>query len=84
MTQATNVLLYPLDTIGRSQMVAAGNKKAIKQTPLQCAKMILKKEGAQGFFKGLKSDMLTGIGGSLILVLYDDMKKLISKGVTGH
>merc|ERR1712072_303283 len=78
VTQATNVLLYPLDTIGRSQMVAAGNKKAIKQSPLQCAKMILKKEGTQGFFKGLKSDMLTGIGGSLILVLYDDMKKLIS------
>lgn len=84
VTQATNVLLYPLDTIGRSQMVAAGNSKAPKLSPLQCAKTILKKEGAKGFFKGLKSDMLTGIGGSLILVLYDDMKKLISKGVTAH
>merc|ERR1711959_143918 len=28
VTQATNVLLYPLDTVGRSQMVAAGNKAA--------------------------------------------------------
>merc|ERR1712072_156231 len=74
VTQATNVLLYPLDTVGRSQMVAAGNQRAPKQTSIQCAQQILKKEGVKGFFKGLKSDMVTGIGGSLILVLYDDLK----------
>lgn len=36
------------------------------------------KEGPKGFFKGLKSDMITGIGTSLIIVLYDDLKALIT------
>jgi len=78
VTQATNVLLYPLDTVGRSLMVQSGNTQHKKQTVVQCAKSIMKKEGPSGFYKGLKSDMITGIGTSLIIVLYDDMKKLIS------
>lgn len=44
----------------------------------------MKKEGYKGFFKGLKSDMLTGVGGSLILVLYDDLKKLITKSINNY
>lgn len=86
VTQCTNVLLYPLDTIGRQLMVnsGSGNRLAAKQTPVECAKQIMKKEGVQGFFKGLKSDMLTGIGGSLILVLYDDLKKIITKSITNY
>lgn len=85
VTQATNVLLYPLDTIGRQVMVQAGNS-AVKrrQTPLECAKHIMKKEGMKGFFKGLKSDMLTGIGGSLILVMYDDLKKCLTKSIANY
>jgi len=82
--QATNVLLYPLDTIGRYQMVQAGNRLLPKQSPVQCAKSIMKKEGVNGFFKGLKSDCLTGIGASLILVLYDDLKKMITKSANNY
>merc|ERR1712072_885895 len=42
VTQATNVLLYPLDTIGRQLMVnsGSGNRLAAKQTPVECAKQI--------------------------------------------
>lgn len=76
--QTTNVLLYPLDTIGRSLIVQAGNKAVVRQTVTECTKSIWKKEGIKGFYRGLKSDMVTGIGGSLILVLYDDLKKLIN------
>ncbi len=55
----------------------SGSLKAKRNTSLTVAKKIFRREGLRGFYKGLSSDAMTGLGTSLILVLYDDLKKVV-------
>jgi solute carrier family 25 (adenine nucleotide translocator) protein 4/5/6/31 len=38
---------------------------------------IAKEEGSKAFFKGAWSNVLRGAGGALVLVIYDEFKKII-------
>lgn len=38
---------------------------------------IYREEGGKAFFKGAWSNVLRGAGGALVLVIYDEFKKLI-------
>lgn len=40
---------------------------------------IYHEEGWRGFFKGAWSNVLRGAGGALVLVLYDEVKKVIDQ-----
>lgn len=42
---------------------------------VDCWKKILKDEGAKAFFKGAWSNVIRGMGGAFVLVLYDEIKK---------
>lgn len=42
---------------------------------LDCWKKILKDEGGKAFFKGAWSNVIRGMGGAFVLVLYDEIKK---------
>uniref|UniRef100_A0A672QLH9 ADP/ATP translocase n=1 Tax=Sinocyclocheilus grahami TaxID=75366 RepID=A0A672QLH9_SINGR len=42
---------------------------------IDCWKKITKDEGAKAFFKGAWSNVLRGMGGAFVLVLYDEIKK---------
>lgn len=42
---------------------------------VDCWKKILKDEGSRAFFKGAWSNVLRGMGGAFVLVLYDEIKK---------
>lgn len=42
-----------------------------------CVKHILKTEGWKGLFSGLSVNLVRGISGALLLVFYDDVKKLL-------
>ncbi|KAF4529256.1 hypothetical protein B566_EDAN017497 [Ephemera danica] len=44
---------------------------------LHCWSTIAKKEGTGAFFKGAFSNVLRGTGGALVLVFYDELKKLM-------
>lgn len=44
---------------------------------LDCWNKIMKNEGPKAFFKGALSNVMRGAGGALVLVLYDEMKKVI-------
>lgn len=67
------MVVYPMDTIRRRMMMQAGNSK-LKKKPrgsMHTYNKILRKEGVNGLFKGGLTNFYRGLGGSLILVMYD-------------
>lgn len=44
---------------------------------IDCWKKIARDEGSKAFFKGAWSNVLRGMGGAFVLVLYDELKKVI-------
>ena len=42
---------------------------------------IAREEGSKAFFKGAGSNVLRGAGGALVLVAYDELKKLIDQHI---
>jgi solute carrier family 25 (mitochondrial adenine nucleotide translocator), member 4/5/6/31 len=83
MATATTIIAgyacYPLDTIGRRMMVQSGSKVKLYKNSLDCTAKVLKNEGMRGIFGGSLSNAYRGIAGSLILVLFDDLKLLCQK-----
>jgi len=69
------MLLYPLDTVGRALMIQSGKRIKLYKNPIDCFKKIVRREGYSALYRGCKSDIISGLGASLILVLYEDLKK---------
>lgn len=44
---------------------------------INCWRKIARDEGPKAFFKGALSNVLRGMGGAFVLVLYDELKKVI-------
>lgn len=44
---------------------------------IDCWRKIARDEGGKAFFKGAWSNVLRGMGGAFVLVLYDEFKKVI-------
>ena len=42
-----------------------------------CCRTIARKEGYAGFYKGLVPNLVRGIGGSVVLVVYDELQKIV-------
>ena len=42
-----------------------------------CCRTIARKEGYAGFYKGLVPNLVRGIGGSVVLVVYDELQKFV-------
>eukprot|EP01066_Platyproteum_vivax_P008232 Platyproteum_vivax@DN3408_c0_g1_i1.p1 len=71
------VIAYPFDTIRRRLMMQAGRKTDLQyKGTADCFAKICSQEGIQGFFKGCYSNMLRGVGGAIVLCLYDELHKL--------
>jgi len=75
VVMSSETLSYPLDTVRRRMMLQSG--RAVKEytTAVDCFGKILKNEGPAAFFKGNASNIARSVGSSLVLVLYDEMKK---------
>lgn len=60
-------------------MMQTGRAKADIQyrNTMHCWARIFQEEGGAAFFKGAFSNVLRGTGGALVLVLYDEIKKLM-------
>lgn len=60
-------------------MMQAGRKKAdiMYTSTIDCWRKLAAQEGASAFFKGAFSNVLRGTGGALVLVFYDEIKKLL-------
>ena len=77
VTVSAGVISYPFDTVRRRLMMQAGGEK-LYNGMVDCAMKIIKEEGMGAMFKGAGSNIIRGTGGALVLVLYDEIKKLIS------
>lgn len=75
----SGIISYPLDTVRRRLMMQSGRKGGeIQYTgTVDCFAKIFAKEGTKGFFKGAGSNVFRGVGASLVLVLYDELRRLI-------
>merc|ERR1712072_579099 len=74
---ASGIASYPFDTVRRRLMMQSGAKEKLYNGTLDCFAKIAKNEGMGAFFKGAFSNVLRGTGGALVLVMYDELKKII-------
>uniref|UniRef100_A0A8C7ESH2 ADP/ATP translocase n=1 Tax=Neovison vison TaxID=452646 RepID=A0A8C7ESH2_NEOVI len=79
VTAVAGVVSYPFDTVRRRMMMQSGRKGAdiMYKGTVDCWRKIFKDEGGKAFFKGAWSNVLRGMGGAFVLVLYDELKKVI-------
>jgi len=79
VTTIAGIISYPFDTVRRRMMMQSGRAKSevIYKSTAHCWATILKSEGAGAFFKGAFSNVLRGTGGAIVLVMYDEIKKVI-------
>lgn len=79
VTICSGILSYPFDTVRRRMMMQSGRAKAdiMYKNTLDCWVKISKQEGTNAFFKGALSNVFRGTGGALVLVFYDELKKLL-------
>ncbi|XP_066209884.1 ADP/ATP translocase 3-like [Saccopteryx leptura] len=79
VTAVAGVVSYPFDTVRRRMMMQSGLKGSdiMYRGAVDCWRRIFKDEGCKGFFKGAWSNVLRGTGGGFVLVLYDELKKVI-------
>ncbi|XP_056314760.1 ADP/ATP translocase 3 [Danio aesculapii] len=79
VTIVAGFISYPFDTVRRSMMMQSGLKGAdvMYSGSIDCWRKIARNEGPKAFFKGAWSNVLRSLGGSIVLVLYDEFKKVI-------
>merc|ERR1711970_1520280 len=79
VTAVAGLTSYPFDTVRRRMMMQSGRKGAdIMYTgTIDCWRKIARDEGGKAFFKGALSNVLRGMGGAFVLVLYDELKKVL-------
>lgn len=77
-TATAGLPVYPLDTIRRAQMMAAGNVQGQSGAVSfrAAATKIYSEAGTRGFYVGCVPNIARGMGGSVVLVLYDELTKL--------
>lgn len=71
------ILFFLFLQVRRRMMMQSGRKDILYKNTLDCWRKIAQQEGGKAFFKGAFSNVLRGTGGALVLVLYDEIKKLI-------
>lgn len=77
VTACSGIISYPFDTVRRRLMMQSGGKEKMYSGTVDAWRKILVNEGAGAFFKGALSNVLRGAGGALVLVMYDELKKII-------
>merc|ERR1719238_2356705 len=79
VTTGAGIVSYPFDTVRRRMMMQSGRAKEdlMYKGTIDCWKKIYQNEGGKAFFKGAFSNVLRGTGGALVLVLYDELKKVL-------
>jgi solute carrier family 25 (adenine nucleotide translocator) protein 4/5/6/31 len=74
VTGLSGLFSYPLDTVRRRLMMQSGRADVLYNGTIDCVRKIYHKEGGRAFFKGALSNILRGMGASLVLVLYDEFQ----------
>lgn len=69
---------YPFDTVRRRMMLQSEKpvSERLYKGSLDCFLQVLRKEGTKGMYKGMVPELFRGVGGSLVIVLYDRIKTI--------
>lgn len=79
-TALAGVASYPLDTVRRRMMMQSGRKDVMYTSTLDCfAKIHANEGGMKPFFKGALSNVFRGVGGAMVLVVYEEFQKFVDK-----
>jgi len=67
---------YPFDTVRRRMMLESEKpvEKRQYKGSFDCFRQVLAKEGTKGMYKGMVPELFRGVGGSLVVVIYDRLK----------
>ncbi|PFH37657.1 ADP/ATP translocase [Besnoitia besnoiti] len=74
---AAGVIAYPLDTVRRRMMMQALRSDTLYKNTWDCTRRIATEEGITAYYKGCASNIVRGVGGAIVLVLYDEMKRFV-------
>lgn len=82
VTTARTIIMpfnYPFDTVRRRMMLQSEKPKAerLYKGSVDCFVKVLQKEGFKGMYKGLVPELFRGVGGSLVIVIYDRIKTIL-------
>ena len=58
-------------------VLQSGGKEKYYTGTIDAWSKIARDEGSRAFFRGAWSNVLRGAGGALVLVMYDELKKMI-------
>jgi solute carrier family 25 (adenine nucleotide translocator) protein 4/5/6/31 len=85
VTIISGLIVYPLDTVRRRIMIESGKRGELKKykNSLDCIKKISLEEKFLGFYKGFGANILRTMGSSLVLVLYDEIQRVLGFESTG-
>ncbi|CBZ55607.1 putative mitochondrial carrier domain-containing protein [Neospora caninum Liverpool] len=75
---AAGVIAYPFDTVRRRMMMQALRSDTLYRNTWNCASRIVREEGITAYYKGCGSNVVRGVGGAIVLVLYDEMKRFVA------
>ncbi|GER32100.1 ATP carrier protein [Striga asiatica] len=78
VTTASGLVSYPLDTVRRRMMMQSGLAKPMYGSTLDCWRKIYRMEGLGSFYRGALSNVFRSTGAAAVLVLYDEIKKLMN------
>jgi len=78
VTAVAGIISYPFDTVRRRMMMQSGAKERLYKGTIDCFRVIARDEGSKAFFKGAWSNVIRGAGGAFVLVLYDEIQKIIN------
>jgi len=79
VTMARTVVMpfnYPFDTVRRRMMLQSEKPLAerVYKGSIDCFAKVWQKEGPKGMYKGMIPELFRGVGGSLVIVIYDRIK----------
>jgi len=79
VTIISGLIVYPLDTVRRRIMIESGKRGELKKykNSFDCMKKITSEEKLLGFYKGFGANILRTMGSSLVLVLYDEIQRVL-------
>lgn len=80
VSMAASTIHYPLDCVRRRLMMEAGKTKYERKynNTLHCFKRVLAEEGIKGFYLGLPMNLIRCVGSALVLVSYDELKRVLT------
>merc|ERR1712238_325404 len=73
---ASGLVAYPFDTVRRRLQMQSDKpvSERLYKGTMDCAVKIMKDEGMGGMYKGAMANIFRGVGASLVLVLYGEIK----------